>query len=55
VHLGFDARIERIEVNPAPFEPGTATLMSEGQGQVARLAGFLEQLPKALECLASQK
>ena len=46
VHVGSDARIDRIDVNPAGFEPGTATLTSEGQHQVARLAEFLEQLPE---------
>jgi hypothetical protein len=46
MHVGSDARIESIEVNPAPFEPGTATLTAAGRGQVARLAGFLEQLPE---------
>jgi hypothetical protein len=46
VQFGSDARIDRIEVNPAPFEPGTASLTSEGQGQVTRLTAFLEQLPE---------
>jgi hypothetical protein len=46
VQFGPDSRIERIQVDPVPFEGGTATLTSEGQARVARLTAFLEQLPE---------
>jgi uncharacterized protein involved in outer membrane biogenesis len=46
VHFTSDSRIERIQVDPVTFEPGTATLTPEGEGQVARLAAFLERLPQ---------
>jgi Domain of Unknown Function (DUF748) len=46
VQFSSDSRIERIQVDPVPFEPGTATLTSEGQARVARLTAFLEQLPE---------
>jgi hypothetical protein len=42
-----DSRIERIQVNPVTFEPGTATLTPQGEGQVGRLVAFLDQLPDA--------
>lgn len=41
-----DSRIERIEVDPVPFEPGTETLTEEGRAKVTRLAAFLDQLPE---------
>ncbi|HEV8441769.1 MAG TPA: DUF748 domain-containing protein [Methylomirabilota bacterium] len=47
VRLGADSRIQRIEVDPIPFEPGTATVSPEGQEQVTRVAAFLEQTPEA--------
>jgi hypothetical protein len=47
VQFSSDSRIQRIEVDPVRFEPGTATLTPEGQAQVARLAAFLETLPEA--------
>jgi len=40
-----DSRIERIQVDPVTFEPGTATLTSQGEGRVGRLVAFLDQLP----------
>lgn len=46
VHFTRDARIERIDVNPVAFEPGTATLTAEGLGQAERLAAFLDRLPE---------
>jgi hypothetical protein len=46
VRFTGDSRIERIEINPVPFEPGTASLTAEGRAQVTRLAAFLEQLPE---------
>lgn len=41
-----DSRIERIDVDPIPFEPGTATPTAEGHAQASRLAAFLEQRPE---------
>lgn len=41
-----DSRIERIQVDPVTFEPGTATLTQEGDGQLARLVAFLDRLPQ---------
>jgi uncharacterized protein involved in outer membrane biogenesis len=46
VHFTPDSRIERIQVDPVTFEPGTATLTQEGQGQMSRLAAFLDRLPQ---------
>jgi hypothetical protein len=45
VHFTPDSRIERIQVDPVTFEPGTATLTPQGEGQVERLVAFLDQLP----------
>ena len=45
VHFTPDSRIERIQVDPVTFEPGTATLTRQGEGQVERLVAFLDQLP----------
>src|SRR4029453_17334335 len=51
VHFTSDSRIERIQVDPVTFEPGTATLTPEGDGQVARLPAFRDALPQAaLRC-----
>ena len=36
VQVGADSRIQRIEVDPIPFQPGVATLTPEAQEQVAR-------------------
>ena len=41
-----DSRIESIEIDPVPFEPGTPALTAEGQTQATRLAAFLDQLPE---------
>jgi hypothetical protein len=46
VHFTPDSRIQRIEVDPVPFEPGTSTLTAEGQAQATRLGAFLEELPE---------
>jgi hypothetical protein len=46
VRFSQDSRIERIEVDPVSFEPGTPTPTAEGRAQVTRLAAFLEQLPE---------
>jgi Domain of Unknown Function (DUF748) len=46
VHFSQDSRIERIEVDPLPFEPGTPTLTAEGRARLTRVAAFLEQLPE---------
>jgi Domain of Unknown Function (DUF748) len=45
VQMSSDSRIERIEVDPVRFRPGTATLTPEGQEQLSRLAAFMDQLP----------
>jgi len=46
VHFTPDSRIERIQVDPVTFQPGTASLTPEGDGQVGRLAAFLDRLPQ---------
>jgi len=45
VRFSDDSRIQRIEVNPIQFEPGTATPTPGGQEQVTRLMAFLDQMP----------
>src|SRR5262249_18886861 len=47
VRVDADSRIERVEVDPIQFEPGTATPTSEGQQQLTRLVAFLDQTPEA--------
>jgi hypothetical protein len=44
LHVGPDAEIQRVEVDPIRFELATATLTPGGQAQLARVAAFLEQL-----------
>jgi Domain of Unknown Function (DUF748) len=46
VHFGADSRIQRIEIDPIPFEPGTATPTPDGQEQATRLVAFLDQMPE---------
>jgi uncharacterized protein involved in outer membrane biogenesis len=46
VQFGADSRIQRIEVDPIHFEPGTATPTQGGQEQVTRLVAFLDQMPE---------
>jgi uncharacterized protein involved in outer membrane biogenesis len=46
VHMTSDSRIERIDVNPIPFEPGAPTPRPDGQEQVTRVAAFLDALPE---------
>jgi len=46
VRFTRDSRIERIDVNPVDFEPGTPAPTAEGRTQVTRLAAFLEELPE---------
>lgn len=46
VHFSADSRIQRIEVDPLPFEPGTAELTPEGRMRVTRVTAFLEKLPE---------
>lgn len=46
VHVSPDSRIERIQVDPIPFEPGTATLTMQGEARATRLVAFLDQLPE---------
>jgi hypothetical protein len=43
VRFGRDEKIERIDVDPIRFEPGTATLTADGQEQVSRVSRFLRQ------------
>jgi hypothetical protein len=43
VKTGADSRIERIEIDPVHFVPGTSRPTSEGQEQLARLVAFLDQ------------
>src|SRR5262249_6794049 len=45
VQLDNHSRIERIDINPIPFAPGQATLTTEAQEQVTRVAAFLDQTP----------
>jgi outer membrane protein OmpA-like peptidoglycan-associated protein len=46
VKSSADARIERIEIDPIRFEPGTSTPTPEGQEQLTRLVAFLDQTPE---------
>ena len=46
VQVGANSRIERVDVDPIPFAPGSASLAPEAQEQVARLAAFLDQVPE---------
>jgi Domain of Unknown Function (DUF748) len=46
VQFGADSRIQRIEIDPIPFEPGTATPTPDGQEQATRLVAFLDQMPE---------
>lgn len=47
VRLTEDSRIDRIEVDPVPFDSGTASLSPEGHAQVTHLVQFLTQVPTA--------
>jgi hypothetical protein len=46
VRFTGDSRIERIEVNPVAFEPGTAEISPAGRAHVGKLTAFLDQLPE---------
>jgi hypothetical protein len=46
VQSSADSRIERIEIDPIRFEPGTSTPTLEGQEQLTRLVAFLDQTPE---------
>jgi len=46
VRVGTDSRVERVEIDPIPFQRGLATLTPEGQEQVTRVVAFMEQLPE---------
>jgi hypothetical protein len=46
VHMSADSRIERIEVNPVTFEPGTAEPTAAGREQLSKLVAFFERLPE---------
>jgi len=52
VRFSPDSRIQQIQVDPVPFEPGTAVLTSEGQARLAGLVAFLQQLPEMRITLA---
>jgi Domain of Unknown Function (DUF748) len=41
-----DSRIEKVQIDPLQFRPGTASLTPEGDAQTMRLAGFLDQVPE---------
>jgi Domain of Unknown Function (DUF748) len=45
VHFSQDSKIESIEVDPIPFEPGTAVLTPDGAARLAGVVAFLDQLP----------
>ena len=45
VQVGSDSRIQRVDVDPIAFAPGSATLAPEAREQVTRLAAFLGQVP----------
>ena len=47
VRLDADSRVERIEIDPIAFEPGSATPTPDGQQQLTRLVAFLDQMPEA--------
>ena len=47
VRVTSDSRIERIDVDPIPFEPGISALSAAGEAQAARLAAFFGELPEA--------
>jgi uncharacterized protein involved in outer membrane biogenesis len=52
MHFSPDSKIERIQVDPILFEPGTATLTSEGEARASRLVAFLDHLPEVRMSLA---
>jgi len=46
VKSSSDSRIERIEIDPIRFEPGTSTPTPRGQEQLTRLVAFFDQTPE---------
>jgi hypothetical protein len=44
VELTRDSKIQKLHVDPLPFEPGTATLTPEGRTQAGRLKSFMDEL-----------
>ena len=46
VQVSPDSRIERIQVDPIRFQPGTAKPTPDGQEQLSRLTAFLQQGPE---------
>ena len=46
LHVSPDSKIERIDVDPLPFEPGTTELTAEGRARLTRVAAFLNELPE---------
>ena len=45
VQFTADSRIQKIQVDPVTFEPGTADLTADGRARIGKLTAFLEQLP----------
>jgi hypothetical protein len=45
VQFSPDSKIQKVQVDPLPFEPGAAVLTAEGQARVARLKAFFDELP----------
>jgi hypothetical protein len=45
VHVGADSKVQRVDVNPVPFAPGSAALGPEAQERVLRMTAFLDQVP----------
>ena len=45
VQFSADSLIQKIHVDPIPFEPGTADLTPDGKARITKLVAFLEQLP----------
>jgi uncharacterized protein DUF748 len=44
LHVSADSQIERVEVDPIRFQPGSGTLTEDGRAQATRVAAFLQQL-----------
>jgi len=45
VQFSADSKIQKIQVDPIRFEPGTADLTPEGRARVTRLVAFMDELP----------
>jgi hypothetical protein len=44
LHVSADSQVERVEVDPIRFQPGSGTLTQDGQAQASRVAAFMQQL-----------